>query len=155
MAAKSVIVPENKEPKSDTFENANASASGKADDGVDAAVTEDAFTVVPVENHIGEVTYEICPDNIYNEITNAEALFRNSPNIYVVQKDLLSLEKFIFNQQHLQNNLGRLEFEVIAKWRVYVKLHGGCEALHLETSWCRQLLDKTKWHRDQTVKNSC
>ena len=32
MAAKSVIVPENKKPKSDTFENANASASGKADD---------------------------------------------------------------------------------------------------------------------------
>ena len=109
MAAKSVIVPENKEPKSDNFENAHASASGKADDGVDAAVTEDAFTVVPVENPIGEVICEICPDNIYNEITNAEALFRNSPNIYVVQKDLLSLEKFIFNQQHLQNNIGRLE----------------------------------------------
>ena len=99
-----MIVPENKEPKSDTFENANASASGKADDGVDAAVTEDAFSVAPVENPIGEVTYEICPDNIYNEITNAEAVFQNSPNIYLVQKDLLSLEKFIFNQQHLQNN---------------------------------------------------
>ena len=109
MAAKSVIVPENNEPKSDTFENAHASASGEADDGVDAAVNEAAFTVVPVENPIGEVTYEICPDNIYNEITNAEALFRNSQNIYVVQKDLLSLEKFIFNQQHLQNNIGSLE----------------------------------------------
>ena len=50
-------------------------------------------------------------------------MFQNSPNLNLLQEDLLSLEKFIFNQQHLQNNIGRLEFEVIAKWRVYVRLH--------------------------------
>ena len=54
---------------------------------------------------------------------HATAEFENSPLQNLVQEDLSSLEKFLCSEEHLQKNIAKIEFEVMSKWQVDVKLH--------------------------------
>ena len=54
---------------------------------------------------------------------HATAEFENSPLQNLVKEDLSSLEKFICSEEHLRKNIAKIEFEVLSKWKVDVKLH--------------------------------
>ena len=81
------------------------------------------------EAEAASVEDELCPDSEYikgvedNAVVHATAEFENSPFQQLVQEDLASLEKFLSSEDHLRNNIMKVEFEVTAKWKVNVRLH--------------------------------
>ena len=59
-------------------------------------------------------------DNI--EIVHAVGTFRNSPNIALSQDDIISLEKYIYSEEHLKKNITNVEFDLVGPWEVQARL---------------------------------
>ena len=74
---------------------------------------------------------EICPDEVYNNaeaksanivVVHAIATFENSPNDTLGQDDIISLQKYIHSEEHLQRNISKVELQQISRWEVSTKL---------------------------------
>jgi hypothetical protein len=74
---------------------------------------------------------EICPDEVYNNeeaksanivVVHAVATFENSPNDTLGQDDIISLQKYIHSEEHLQRNISKVELQQISRWEVSTKL---------------------------------
>ena len=56
-------------------------------------------------------------------IVHALASFENSPSDNLNQEDVNSLEKYIFSEKHLTDNISKVEFFIQSKWEISVKIH--------------------------------
>ena len=54
---------------------------------------------------------------------HALASFENSPSDNLNQEDVNSLEKYIFSEKHLTDNISKVEFFIQSKWEISVKIH--------------------------------
>jgi hypothetical protein len=84
---------------------------------------------------VEEITDEICNDAEYLEtsdkpslvprvvIVHALAAFENSPNLNLEREDVNSLEKYIYSEKHLKDNISRVELFVQSKWEIAVQIH--------------------------------
>ena len=54
------------------------------------------------------------------ESVYAVAHFENLPNGTLTEDDLRSLEKFIFSEKHLEDNIAKYEFKVLSNFEVYL-----------------------------------
>ena len=80
---------------------------------------------------VEEITDELCDDADYLEtsekpsvvIVHALAAFENSPNLALEQEDVNSLEKYIYSEKHLKDNISKVELFIQSKWEIAVQIH--------------------------------
>ena len=53
---------------------------------------------------------------------HAVGTFRNSRNIALSQDDIISLEKYIYSEEHLKRNITNVEFDQVGHWEVQARL---------------------------------
>ena len=63
------------------------------------------------------------------ETVHAVAIFENLPLNGVAQDDLKSLEKFVFSEKHLADNIDTLDYKVISNMEVTLKFNVRTERL--------------------------
>ena len=56
-------------------------------------------------------------------IVHALAAFENSPNLALEQEDVNSLEKYIYSEKHLKDNISKVELFIQSKWEIAVQIH--------------------------------
>ena len=105
-------------------ESNEASIQVQKETGAEEAPTENAKvpgdTTVINNAVVEEITDEICNDAEYLEtsekprvvIVHALVAFENSPNLDLEQEDVNSLEKYIYSEEHLKDNISRVELFV-------------------------------------------
>ena len=122
-------------------ESNEASIQVQKETGAEEAPTENAKvpgdTTVINNAVVEEITDEICNDAEYLEtsekprvvIVHALVAFENSPNLDLEQEDVNSLEKYIYSEEHLKDNISRVELFVQSKWEIAVQIHKLTERL--------------------------
>ena len=96
---------------------------------------EDAGDIVVVDANMNDESAVKESDEI--TIVHAEAIFRNSTYLNLMQDDLISLEKFILCEKHLQKNIAKIDYQVISNVKVGVQIDfqtvGKCQTVHFQT----------------------
>ena len=102
----------------DTFiDNVEVAVDTGITDEVGGEIVEKINGVTAETNNLSQ------PKQSNLQVVHAEAVFQNSPFLNLLQDDLLSLEKFILSEKHLQNNIAKIDFQVITNTLVAVKIH--------------------------------
>ena len=114
---------------STTSSAVSASVSTTASVAAPATVSTPSITAAEADP-ASSLVDEVCTDVEFNRevpaeftVVHATAEFENSPMTDLVQDDLTSLQKFLFSEEHLLQNISRSEFEIVSKWKVNVKLY--------------------------------
>ena len=89
------------------------------------------------------------------ETVHAVAHFENMPNNTLAQDDLKSLEKFVFSEKHLEDNIANFEYKVISNFEVSILFNAKTEKLWENSRqylW-KHLGGKNYWDRQNGTRN--
>ena len=125
----------------DDFHESNAATVQVAEEKeAEKALTENVVKPVVEETVVEEIVVEEISDEVCNDaeylegsqkslesdrvvIVHAVASFESSPSDNLNQEDVNPLEKYIFSEKHLTDNISKVEFFIQSKWEISVKIH--------------------------------
>ena len=135
MDDKTQNVEEEVAEKATVEEQINVSDEQIGDSTEVAAVEAEEDTVEDVEAEVEtteeqvENTVSVVKDAKKVETVYATAEFENSPYNTLMEDDLKSLEKYLFSEKHLQDNIENYEFECVSNSQVNLKINVKIERL--------------------------